>query len=132
MSYYGAGFFGGEFHAYHHEEYVGVSVFFGGEFFDGGYFKALEEVEVKTGGKGDNAKKRRPIYKPTGLTYRKTVEERVEESQAIAAEVVEALEAAPVVTMSLTDIDAEIGTLLRKQMRTEEEEVMLLLLMAVA
>ena len=38
----------------------------------------------------------------------------------------------PVESMSLTDIEAEIGLLLRKTMRTQDEEITLLLLMVAA
>jgi hypothetical protein len=138
VSFYGAGFYGGGFHEYnHHEPYVGVSVFFGGEFFDGGFFQALEEqVEVvKTGGKGDN-KKRKSIYKPTGLLEgRKTVEQRVQATREIHREVLKVppkpLPALPVAELSLAQIDAEIGERLRASMQ-EEEEVILMLLAAAA
>lgn len=142
MSFYGGEFFGGGFH-YHEEYYVGESVFFGGEFFDGGFFQPLgaeatTEENVRTGGKGDNAK-RRTIFKPTGLPpyrVRKTVEERVQETAQIHREVIEGKvlveveEPRPLIQMTMREIDAEIGELLRKKLRTEDEEVMLMLLLA--
>lgn len=141
MSFFAGEFFGGEFHDgyYHEEPYVGVSVFFGGEFFDSGFFKTVEEIaeeipEVKTGGKGDNPKKVRSIYKPTGLPpYRKTVERRVEETRQIHREVLnqEAVRQTPVGQMSLADIEAEIGVRLRQEVR-DEEEIILMLLAAAA
>ena len=103
------------------------------------------QAPVVTGGKGDNERR---IYKPTGLlerNERKSVEDRVEDSRQIQAEVagqlarelrgeIEAFEAfaKPVVRMSISEIDAEIGSLLRKRIRTEEDEIILLLLIAAA
>lgn len=101
--------------------------FFGGVFFNGGFFG--EVTTTKTGGKGDN---KRSIYKPTGLPpYREPrVEQRVVETQEIAREVLKAVQQTPVQRMSLVEIDAEIGVLLRKKIESEDEEIMLLLLMA--
>ena len=100
---------------------------------------------VPLGGKGDN--KYVPV-KPTGLLerrkeVRKTVEERVEESAQIQAEVagelakqlreeIDVLESRPVERMTFQEIDREIGVLLRKKIRTEEDEILLLLLIAAA
>jgi hypothetical protein len=128
VSHFGGFFYGGQFF-----EFSGDGVFFHGPFFAGGFFDELELVTTtSTGGKGDNSAKRKSIFKPTGLPpYRKTVEERVEESEEVAAEVVlEALVAKPppIETMSLMDIEAEIGELLRKKIRTEDEELLLLVL----
>lgn len=136
MSFFGEEFFGGGFHgAYHEEPYVGVSVFFGGEFFDGGFYKSLEEQEVvHRGGRGDNdRKKRKSIYKPTGLPPigRKTVEELVQATREIHREVLKLPQKAlPVAEMSLAQIETEIGERLRASM--EEEEILLLLAAAVA
>lgn len=141
MSFYGQEFYGGGFHEYnHHEPYVGVSVFFGGEFFDGGFYQPLDEqaavVEVvKTGGKGDNDKKRRNIFKPTGLPPegRKTVEQRVQATREIHREVLRVPpKPLPVAEMSLAQIDAEIGERLRVSLQNEEEEILMLLAAAVA
>ena len=107
--------------------------FFGGNFFDGGFFgESLGALETpKTGGKGDNdRKRRRSIYKPTGLPpYRNPVEQRVAETHEIAKEVVRAYQDVPVVPvarMSLAEVQ-EIGTLIRKQ---DDEEIVLLLMAA--
>ena len=108
---------------------------------------AEEEAEevVKTGGKGDG-KRRILSVKPTGLLDRpvkaKTVsrvDERVEDSRQIQAEVAGELarqlredidrEVPPVVMMDLAAVEAEIGRILRKKVRTDEDEVLLLLLM---
>lgn len=118
-----------------------MSVFFGGEFFGGGFFQNLptgEAVDVKTGGKGDN--KRRSIVKPTGLPPyrepRKTVEERVHETREIHQEVREVLRLKPrkpIQEMSIAEIDSEIGERLRKQLQlTEEDEEIILMLLAAA
>jgi hypothetical protein len=98
--------------------------FFGGPFFSGGLFGELQDDEIpKTGGKGDNKRKRKAIYKPTGLPpYRKPVEQRLQETHEIAREVI-----AQEPRMSLSEVE-EIGTLLHKKMKTEEEEIVLLLL----
>ena len=107
---------------------------------------AAEPAEVvKTGGKGDG-KRRILSVKPTGLLDRpvkaKTlsrVDERVEDSRQIQAEVAGELarqlrqeidrEVTPVVMMDLAAVEAEIGRILRKKVRTDEDEVLLLLLM---
>jgi hypothetical protein len=89
--------------------------------------------------------KRRNIFKPTGLIDRKPegragVEQRVRESQEIADEIAEALARGPEplpepkleprLEFTPAQVDAEIGRLLRKHMRTDEDELILLLLMA--
>lgn len=115
-----------------------MSVFFGGTFFGGGFFQNLPTGQVaevvRTGGKGDNDRKRR-IYKPTGLPPegRKTVEQRVQETREVHREVLK-LKAPPkqIQEMSLAEIDAEIGSRLREQLRKEDEEIILMLLAAVA
>lgn len=115
-------------------------MFFGAAFFEGGFFGGLD-----SSGKGDNAPARaRQTYKPTGifdrpkLKAKSKVAERLAESAEIHAEVIaeakqQFLEqpAAPV-AMSMMQIDMEIGRLLRKAMRTDDDEVMLLILMAAA
>ena len=110
-----------------------------------------DAVVVKTGTGGIDPL-RRHIIKPTGILHlpvkaRPSVKERAEASASIAAEVAQrlarefteetaALETAkqatrqPVVAISLAEVDAEIGALLRKKLRTEEDEVMFLILMA--
>ena len=116
-------------------------IFFGAAFFHGGFFGGL-----RTGGKGDRKILHLPI-KPTGLPWstkkakgRKGVEQRVDESRQIQAEVygqlakeLRAEREKPVIQeMSLREIEAEIGELLRKKLRTKEEEILLLLLMVSA
>ena len=125
MSFYGGNFYGGKFldgggilgGSFHSGASVGP--FFGGPFFSGGFFGELQDEEVpKTGGKGDNKKRRKTIYKPTGLPpYRKPVEQRVAETHEIAKEVVRSYQdvpVVPVVRMSLAEVQ-EIGMLIRKQ-----------------
>ena len=106
----------------------------------GGDSPSPEPTVVKTGGKGDNDKRRhRSIFKPTGLeerSARKTIDERIAETIEIAEEIRNQVEPEspqiaefrPTETMSPQEIDFEIGVLLRKKMRTEEEEMLLLLL----
>jgi hypothetical protein len=99
------------------------------------------EVEAPhIGGKGDNAG-RGGIFKPTGLDYRQRkqrkapVAVRVEEAREVAAEVTADAQrefVMPIALMSLAEVDREIGMLLRKAVRTEEDDVMLLTLMAAA
>lgn len=132
MSHFGGFVFGGQFF-----EFEGDGVFFHGTFFAGGFFDEL--VLFTSGGKGDNSqKKRKSIYKPTGLPpYRETVERRVQETHEIAKEVAREARAVlhlpkPVERMSLAELDAEIGVLLHKKLRTEDEEIVLMLLVAVA
>jgi hypothetical protein len=132
-SFYGGEYFGGEFSP------LGFSLsgpFFDGPFFSGGFFgEAEEQSEPIKARPGDEGRKRKSIYKPTGLPpFRKTVEERVEETRQIAREIHEpvAVVVQPVAQMSLNDIEAEIGELLRKKIRTEDEEIMLLLLLVAA
>lgn len=110
-----------------------------------------ETEDVLIGGKGDNQKRGKSIFKPTGLEDRrpsvkitegrKTVEERIEETRGIA-EVVREVAAAeffreaedykPIEIMTLSEIDAEIGALMRKKYRDMDDEEMLMLLMLVA
>lgn len=110
---------------------------------------APPEEDAPHHGHGDGGKRRTlHIFKPTGLlerhykSGRKTVDERVRDSIEIHAEIAgrrapelsqqeEPLEPAPpVARMSLTEIDREIGALLRKKVRTEEDEMLLLILIA--
>jgi hypothetical protein len=110
------------------------------------------EETVKTGGKDDKRRgKKRIIFKPTGLEERrakpvieegrKTVEQRVEETRYIDEAIREVADREfakldeyqpPIKTMSLAEIDAEIGLLLRKMYRSRDEEELLLLLMLAA
>lgn len=126
--------------------------FFGGAFFGGEFFSEPTGGVAKTGTGGidpEDGLRRRRIVKPTGILHRPvkarpSVQERIDDSAGIAAEIAGriALEFAeesaalqarpPVVEMSLSEIEAEIGSLLRKKMRTDEDEVLLLILMAAA
>ena len=129
------------------------TAFFGGAFFGGEFFSTSTDAQTsarpgdggKRGKRGDASR----IFKPTGLLDRRgtpnaeetPLERRIAETAEIHAEVqaerkFEAPQVArmglPVEAMSLTDIDAEIGLLLRKTMRTQAEEIMLLILMCAA
>lgn len=104
-------------------------------------------VTGKTGTGGIDRHSR--ITKPTGLLERKAkpkltlpavIEERIQEAEHVAREIAartaqEILDAElyqPIRLMTQQQIDAEIGRLLRKKIRTEEDEIMLLLIMVAA
>lgn len=108
-------------------------------------------VKTGTGGidPGDGKRRIARSFKPTGLLHlpkkkggSPQVQARVEESQDIQAEIAARLarefseetlaigEPPPIVEMTLAEVEAEIGLLLRKKLRTDEDEVMLLLMMA--
>ena len=134
--------------------------FFDGQFFDGSFFDAvctIPEAAVETRPRPDDGphKKRKSIYKPTGLPpiRDKSVEKRIVESEQIQAEVrselqqkIEALAEQPkalddtiaemslvsLADMSAAEIDFEIGVLLAKQFRTNEEETLLMILAVAA
>lgn len=108
--------------------------------------------EYRHGGKDDKRRgKKNLIFKPTGIEDRKpkpvihegrkTVDDRVEETRDIAAAVREVAQKEfakadvyqpPIETMTLAEIDAEIGLLMRKAYRSREDEEILMLLMLVA
>lgn len=114
---------------------------------------AVPDVAVKTGTGGiDPGELRRGIIKPTGLLdrpprkkppeARKSVEERVEDARQIQAEIagelaqelrgeIESAQNA-ISAMTAAEVDFEIGVLLRKVQRTQEEDLLLLMLMAIA
>ena len=123
------------------------AVFYSEVYFTDG---AAPDVVIKTGTGGiDPVASRRRIVKPTGILHlpkkegRKDVVDRIEESREIQAEIAgrlakdfaagnAVLEAAQTLEMSVAEIDAEIGMILRKKIRTEEDEMILLLMMAAA
>ena len=130
--------------------------FFGGEFFGGEFFNAagaaVAEVTRPRPDDGGGIRKRRTIFKPTGLVERKTlsipegrksVDQRVADSIEIEAEaagavarklrgrIEQAETVKPIARMSLAEVEREIGVLLHKKLRTEEDEMWLLMLMAV-
>lgn len=130
--------------------------FFGGAFFNGELFNdggtpPVVEPTLPLGGKGDNEKRRKEIFKPTGLAEkkaepklvegRKTIEERLEETKDIAEAVREVASQEfakadkyqkPIETMTLAEIDAEIGALMRLKYRNRDDEEMLMMLMLVS
>src|SRR2546426_494036 len=91
---------------------------------------------VKTGTGGIDPPRRKTIVKPLGPLSRKrsVVDARVEDSRAIQAEVAaqiakEFSEERVSRTMSMAEVHFEIGTLLKKAIRTQEDEATLILLM---
>lgn len=138
---------------------MAATSFYGGEFFGGEFFNAPDapQEEEATRPRPDDRGRRKKltpkgrIYKPTGLVDRKreipegrkTVDERVADSIEIQAEAAQAIAqqlreqreapvAVPIEQMSLAEIEREVGLLMRKKLRTEEDEVIMLLLIAVA
>lgn len=102
-------------------------------------------VTAKTGTGGIDGLRR--IYKPSGLLERpakkpkadERVEARVQESHDIAVEVAKEAERAfnvedylPIERMTAAQVDAKIGRLMHKRIKTEEENVALLILLAMA
>lgn len=133
------------------------AAYFGKSYFGAEYFgpangtpptpPPAEDVPL-SGGKGDNERAAQRIaFKPTGLLHlprkdgRKRVDDRVAESAGLHAEISAklsrefaeepaALEVPPVARMSLAQIEAEIGVLLSQKLRTEEDEMLLVMLIA--
>ena len=129
--------------------------FFGAGYYGPGYWGPGVSAPTPTpdegpplGGKGDNDRRRRGVFKPTGILHvpKKSpqVEERVDDSRAIQAEIAARLarefeqeeiarqQDIEVARLSAAEVDFEIGVLLRKKVRNEQEEIVLLLLMAAA
>ena len=121
--------------------------FFGGGFFGGGFFGAISGEATVTGGKGDNAGRRRTIFKPTGLVERRAPDVRVEQAAEVHAEVIQEArslfidepQSSPIVQppvaqppVQMTRAEVEIAYLLYKKQRTKEDEILLLLLMTAA
>ena len=112
---------------------------------------AAADGSTNRGGGGDN-ERRRTTFKPTGLLDRPRIQptEQIESRLAEQRETTKEIEARiageiagelraereaappPIERMSLTEIDAEIGVLLRQKMRSQEDETVMLLLMAAA
>lgn len=111
----------------------------------------LEMLGGKSGGTGDNNGQKGGTFKPSGLppTRSKAVEKRVAETAQIQAEVLSELrqkiDAATETPRALDDtiaeisllslanmtpaeIDFEIGVLLKKSFRTDDEEALLMIL----
>lgn len=97
-------------------------------------------VSTTPAGTGGIDPKRRTIYKPTGLGgYKKgglqetlkhaIVEARIEEAQQISAEFVASVKA-QLYSPIMSPMDKEIGLLLKKKRLTDEEDAMLLILLA--
>ena len=114
------------------------SFLFNNTIFNTGASIVVDEV-IKTGTGGiDPKRKRRTIYKPTGLLARKEegrvgVEQRVEETREIHQEIKDEIalsfhEEIPISAMTLAEIDKEIGILLRKKIDAEDEEMMMLMI----
>ena len=115
--------------------------------FDFGAVTPATDTGPPLGGKGDN-EKRRSTYKPTGILHlpqkSPQVAERIDDSRAIQAEIAARLakefteeevarqEQVEVARLSAAEVDLEIGILLRKKVRTDQEELLLVLLMASA
>ena len=121
-----------------------TTAFFGGAFFGGEFFNT---PAIKTGTGGIDPKKGKKLnlpFKPTGLSVKKRgqktenqsiISERLNEQELLAAEFTSKVtrETTPVEQLSLADIDLEIGTILRKKLKTDEENnriAMLLILLA--
>lgn len=120
--------------------------FFGGSFFGGQFVGQPNDLPVKTGGKGDNAKKRRAIIKPTGLIYREESKRQVNESFVVTPDL-EKSESPVIAIKQVTDdgvsmypkirisemsslaVTNEIKLLIGKELRTDEEEALLLIFM---
>lgn len=114
---------------------------FNAAIFNNTIFNTGEAVEVvKTGTGGiDPVRKRRTIYKPTGLLAKRSVkeviEQRIEETRETHEEIKREIalsfreEIKPISQMTISEVDQEIGRLLKKKLQTEEEEMMMLLMM---
>lgn len=120
---------------------------FNGGIFNNSIFNTGAAVESgpPLGGKGDDKRKSGGIFKPTGLVDRprsrkqEIVDARVEQAREVAKEIAaeavvdvkpQTVPLPPVATISLAEIEFEIRERLHKKIRTEEDEVILLLLMA--
>lgn len=111
--------------------------------FNTGTAGQVVEVVVKTGTGGiDPQRKRKTIYKPTGLLDRPRVQTRIEETRDIHAEVAGRLsrefieepntQTKPIAEMTAAEVDREIGLLMREKIRKEDEDDMMLVMMIAA
>lgn len=116
--------------------------FFGGAFFNGEFFNSGSAQPVKNGVGGIEE---RFIVKPTGILHRPkkgkqspVVEERIGEAHEAAVEAKKKVEEefnpekylGPVLTAQQRD--QEIARLIHLRIRTEEEDILLMMLMAAA
>jgi len=137
---------------------TGQTSFFGAPFFFGGFFAAdtppvPPDVEIVTSGKGDNGTARRQIFKPTGLIDRpRNTLKLPKRDETPQQPITPKLDDMPpqVVDMTMRQFDgltddglrvitayqmtsaemiAEMRALLAKQMRTDEEEALLVIFM---
>ena|SRR6185295_6075467 len=111
--------------------------FFGGSFFGGEFFnQGGPQPEAPRPPRPDDGPRRRTlgIIKPTGLGPRrkKKPEMALVPERDFGSVEARTPEPPPIVTMSQAEIDMEIGLILRKKIRTEGDEIVLLLLMAAA
>jgi hypothetical protein len=100
-------------------------------------------IKTGTGGidPGKGIKKRKTIFKPTGLVDRKKdkiVEQRVIDSREIQREVFEEVirpqlnapvEFKPIQSMTSSEVDREIAFLMKEKLQKDEEEEMMMLMM---
>jgi hypothetical protein len=122
------------------------TAFFGGSFFGGEFFSTSSGVvtpivTTKTGTGGiDLPRAVKPVPFLGKGRPKERVEQRVDETREIHAEVagklarelseIEDVEV-PISELTMFQVDQEIGRLLRKVQRTQEEEILLLMLMVV-
>ena len=114
-----------------------MAVFNSAVFYSGVYFTDAGTEVVKTGTGGiDPSRKRRTIYKPTGLlakrSIKEVIEQRVQETRETHEEIKEEIalsfrEERPTVEMTMAEVDKEIGVLLRKKLQQDEDDMMLLI-----
>lgn len=109
---------------------------FDSQFFDSSEFDAGVIAET-THGKGDNkGKRRRQIFKPTGLIDRAveaSIEKTVEIAEEVRAEVRQQFVDMPHADLkrqSLSEVDAEIALLMKKMMADDDDLILVVLLAA--
>lgn len=132
-----------------------ATAFFGGNFFGGEFFsdtEAEQAVKTGTGGIDPEGSHHKPYpVKPTGILHlppkrgklAPAVEERIGEAARDKAEIAHRLarefteetallQRPAIESMTMAQIEAEIGVLLRKKVKTDDEEILLLFLISVA